>query len=164
MLPRLRHDALISRDHQHHRVEPMRAGQHVADEAGVPRDIDNADLEAARKTQVRKSEVDGHAASLLFGQAVWVDPGEGGDEGRLAVVDMPGGPDNIIALPLQWEVRWGWAGIGAQWGVTLRTATSTASRSVSSSPFNTVRGSRQHASFSMRAITCLLYTSDAADE
>src|SRR5450759_2106190 len=153
MLPRLRHDALISRDHQHHRVEPMRAGQHVADEAGVPRDIDNADLEAARKTQVRKSEVDGHAASLLFGEAVWVDPGEGGDQGRLAMVDMPGGTDDEIALPVQGEGRRGCGGIGGHRAVTLRTATSTASRSVSSSPFNTVRGSRQHASFSIRAIT-----------
>ena len=139
----MRHDAFISRDHQHHGVEPVRPGQHVADEPRMAGDIDDADVKSARELQVREAEVDGHAAPLFFGETVGVDAGQRGDQGRLAVVYVPGRPDDIVALTRRRGHR----------VVTLRTATSTASISVSSSPFKTVRGSRQHASFSMRAIT-----------
>ena len=40
-----------------------------------------------------KAEVDGEPTSLLLGPAVGVTPGQRVDQGRLAVVDMAGGPD-----------------------------------------------------------------------
>ena len=63
--------------------------------------------------------------------------------GACTYPQSPGCADDIVALMRRRGHR----------VVTLRTATSIASISVSSSPFKTVRGSRQHASFSMRAIT-----------
>jgi hypothetical protein len=56
--------------------------------------VDDPDLEAAGETQVRESEVDGHAAALLFGKTIGVDPGESRDQGRLAVVDVAGSADD----------------------------------------------------------------------
>src|SRR5438477_208910 len=115
------------------RLEPVRAGQHVANEARVARNVHDADLASARQAHVGEAEVDRHPAPLLLGEPVRVDAGQRGDERRFAVVDVPrGAKDHLI---------------------TLLTAASTASRRASSSPFKTVRGSRQHASFSIRAMT-----------
>src|SRR5438477_2593577 len=133
VLAGLGHDTLVRGDDQHHRIDPVRAGQHVANEARVARNVHDADLASARQAHVGEAEVDRHPAPLLLGEPVRVDAGQRGDERRFAVVDVPrGAKDHLI---------------------TLLTAASTASRRASSSPFKTVRGSRQHASFSIRAMT-----------
>ena len=74
---------------------PPTPGQHVTHEALVARDVDDADLLAARQPQPGEAEVDGHAPVLLFAQAVRVDVGERVDEGGLAVVDVAGGSDYV---------------------------------------------------------------------
>ena len=135
VLARLGHHALVGRDDEERRVEAMGPGEHVAHEARVAWHVDDADLAPARERHVRESEVDGHAAALLFGEAVRVDAGESRDERGFAVVDVARGADDE-AHRLTWLA-----------------AASTASIRISSSPLRTVRGSRQHWSFSMRAIT-----------
>ncbi len=44
-----------------------------------------------------EAQVDGDPALLLGGQPVGVDAGQGADQGRLAVVDVPGGPEDQVA-------------------------------------------------------------------
>ena len=145
VLPRLRHHTFIGRHHEHHGVEAVGPGQHVAHEARVTGHIDDADLAAARQGHVPEPQVDRHATALFFGQAIRVDPGQRGDQRRLAVIDVARGADDEAHLR------------------SVAKAASTASRSVSSSPLNTVRGSRQHSSFSMRAITGGLPLRSAVD-
>ena len=91
VLARLRHDALVGRDHHGDDVDAGRARDHVLDELLVPRHVDDADVLAVREVEVREAEVDRHPALLLLVQAVGVDAGERLDQRRLAVVDVPGG-------------------------------------------------------------------------
>jgi hypothetical protein len=51
----------------------------------MPWNIDKPD-----RAQVRKPEVDRNPPPLLFFQAIGVDARKRADQGRLAVVDMPG--------------------------------------------------------------------------
>ena len=51
-------------------------------------------LSEGAELERREAEVDGHPPLLLLGPAVRVDPGEGVDEGGLAVVDVTGRPDD----------------------------------------------------------------------
>ena len=46
MLLALRHHAVVGRDREQHQVDPVRAGQHVADEALVAGDVDHAGARA----------------------------------------------------------------------------------------------------------------------
>ena len=96
VLNRLRPDALVGRDHEQHRVEPVHPGEHVADEARVAGHVDDADQPSAGKGEVGEAEVDGHPASLLLRQAVGVDAGQCADQGRLPVVDVAGGANDEI--------------------------------------------------------------------
>jgi len=96
VLDGLRHHPLVGRHHQQDRVEAVDAGQHVADEAGMAGHVDDPDQPAAGQGQVGEAEVDRHPAALLLGQPVGIDPGQGVDERRLAVVDVAGCADNGI--------------------------------------------------------------------
>ena len=53
-----------------------------------------------RLAQVERgeAEVDGDPALLLGGEAVGVDAGQGADQRRLAVVDVPGGAEDQVAF------------------------------------------------------------------
>src|SRR2546430_17427573 len=59
----------------------------------MPRDVDDARLDGVVQRERRESEVDGDAPPLLLLPAVGIDAGERLHEGRLAVVDVTGGPD-----------------------------------------------------------------------
>src|SRR5262247_3231523 len=96
MLARLRHHTLVGRDDQHRQVDPADAGQHVLDEALVPRDVDDLDREPTRLLEERESEIDRDAAGLLFGKTVGVGAGQRLDQRGLAVVDVPGGTDDDV--------------------------------------------------------------------
>src|SRR2546422_6355799 len=52
-----------------------------------------ARLDRVAERQRREAQVDSDAAALLLLPAVGVDAGQGLDQGRLAVVDVPGGAD-----------------------------------------------------------------------
>jgi hypothetical protein len=43
---------------------------------------------------VCEPEIDGHAAPLFLSQAVWIDPGQGGDQRGLPMVDVASRPDD----------------------------------------------------------------------
>src|SRR5262249_41898689 len=133
VLPRLRAHALVRGHDEDHGVEAVDAGKHVADEPRMAGHVDDPDLATARQPHVSEAEIDGHAPLLLLGEAVGVDAGQRGDEGRLAVVDVARGADDAAQMDF--------------------TAASTASSSVSSSPLRTVRGSMQQSPPSTRAIT-----------
>jgi hypothetical protein len=94
VLARLRHDAFVGGDDEQHGVDPADAGEHVADEALVPRHVDDADAAARGRDQRREAEVDRDAAFLLFLQAIGVDARQAADERGLAVVDVAGGADD----------------------------------------------------------------------
>ena len=95
MLPRLRLDRLIRCNHQQHQVDPAHAGQHVAHEALVPGNVNEAQAQSVargrRQVHVREAEVNGDAAPLLLRKPVSVDPGQRLHQRRLAVVDVPRG-------------------------------------------------------------------------
>ena len=98
MFAGLRLDGGICRDDQQHQVDAAYSGQHVADKTLMPGDIDKAQLEQGTvrrsQLQVRESEVNRDAAALLFFQPVGVDAGQGANQGRLAVVNMPRSTDD----------------------------------------------------------------------
>ncbi|MNC84609.1 hypothetical protein D3C83_01670 [compost metagenome] len=93
VLDRLRHHAVVGRDHQQGEVDAAHAGQHVADEALVSRHVHEADHRAAFERPVGEAEIDGDAARLLLRQAVGVDAGQRLHQSRLAVVDVACGGD-----------------------------------------------------------------------
>ena len=92
MLPRLRLDRLIRRNHQQHQVDPAHAGQHIADETLVPGNVDKTQAQnlalRRRQVHVREAKVDRDASPLLLLQPVGVDPGERLHQRCLPVVDV----------------------------------------------------------------------------
>ena len=78
---------------------PPRPGQRVVQEAFVPGDVDEADLEVVAR-QMREAQVDRDAALLLLAPAIAVDTGQRLDQRRLAVVDMAGSADDGVAHQL----------------------------------------------------------------
>jgi hypothetical protein len=77
--------------------------EHVADEALVTGDVHEGGDAASGQVDVGEAQVDGDPALLLLLQPVGVGAGEGEDERTLAVVDVPGGPDDERArLSLPW--------------------------------------------------------------
>src|SRR5262249_18601707 len=90
----LGHDTVVGGDGEEDQVHAVRAGQHVADEALVSRHVDDPGARAVRAVEPGEPEVDRDAARLLLPQPVGVLSGEGEDERRLAVVDVPRGADD----------------------------------------------------------------------
>ena len=105
VLVRLRACALAGVDDEEEEVDPGRAGDHVADEPLVTRDVDEGDPPAVGQVERRISEVDRDPALLLLGQAVRVLPGQGPDEPGLAVVDVAGRPEAQTRHDLGTHVR-----------------------------------------------------------
>ena len=95
MLLGLRHHAIVGRDGEEHEIEAVRSGQHVADEALVSGNIDDAGAGPVRKIQMRESQIDRDAPVFFFLQPVRVLSRQGFDETRLAVVDMSGSTDDV---------------------------------------------------------------------
>src|SRR5438552_16083319 len=91
MLPRLRHDPFVQRDHEQNRVDGTDARKHVPDEVLMPGDVDDAHLPAVGKAEPRESEIDRHATLALFTEPVRGDAGQRFDERRLAMIDMARG-------------------------------------------------------------------------
>ena len=105
MLASLRLNSFISGDDKQDEIDAAYSGEHVPDEALVAGDIDEAEAKSVatiscRKLQVREANVDGDAAPLFFFESVSVDPSQGADEGRLAMIDVSSGADDD---GLHWE-------------------------------------------------------------
>ncbi len=73
----------------------------LPDEPLVPRHVDDGEGPPRRQRGPRVAEVDRHPPSPLLGPAVRLLPGEGAHEGRLAVVDVAGGGEDVhpVLLP-----------------------------------------------------------------
>src|SRR3546814_10244007 len=65
MFARLRHDAVVRRDHQQAEVDPRDAGQHVAHETLVTRHVDEADDAAVAQRPIRSEEHTSELQSLM---------------------------------------------------------------------------------------------------
>src|SRR5262245_16706812 len=115
MFSGLRHDAFVGGDDEHGEVDAPDARQHVLDEALVTRDVDDLDRESVRLFEKRKAEIDRDAASLLFGQTVGVDTGQGFDERGFAVVDVSRGADDYCSGGRVPGLLRGWPAQGAKW-------------------------------------------------
>ncbi|MEX2197753.1 MAG: hypothetical protein WD886_03015 [Burkholderiales bacterium] len=94
VLARLRHRAVVGRDHEKREIDARHARRHIAHEALVPRHVDEGD-----RSQVGEAEVNGHPAALLLRQPVGVDAGERAYERGLAVVDVACGSDDHSLRP-----------------------------------------------------------------
>ena len=77
------------------RVDGADAGEHVLEKADVAGHVDERDPVAGRQLRPCEAEVDGEPASLLLREPIGVDAGQGEDEGRLAVVDVARGGDDV---------------------------------------------------------------------
>ncbi|MNC85047.1 hypothetical protein D3C83_06210 [compost metagenome] len=97
---RLRHDAVVGGHHEQREINATDAGEHVADEALVARDIDETDQVAVRGGQIGEAEVDRDTARFLLRQAVRIHTGQTLHEQRLAVVDVSCGGNNHAPYPL----------------------------------------------------------------
>ena len=62
-------------------VDAANASQHVVNKPLVARHIHDRDLDAIWQLQPGEPEVDGHAALLLFLEAVGIDASQGSDQG-----------------------------------------------------------------------------------
>ena len=94
VLDRLGARPVVGGHDEHRRVDLAGADEHVADQPVVARDVDEVELGAVGERQVGVADVDRHPAPPLLGQPVGVDPGQRPEQRRLAVVDVPGGPDD----------------------------------------------------------------------
>ena len=112
MLLGLRHHAVVGRDREQHQVDAVRAGQHVADEALMAGDVDDAGARAVGQREVGEAEIDRNPALLLLLEAVGVLAGERLDQRGLAVIDMAGGADDGVGD--------GMMGDGGSHGVKLK--------------------------------------------
>ena len=90
MLARLRHDAFIRCNDQHHEVHAGRARHHVLDEALMPGHVHDAEPLAVRHDGPGKAQLDGDAAPLLFLKPIAVDTRQRPYQRCLAVINVPG--------------------------------------------------------------------------
>ena len=88
VFPRLRHRAIVGRDHEKNMVYAGRAGQHVAHQALMAGHVHEAEHAAICQGLVRKAQVDGDASGLFFLEAVGIDAGQCLDQRCLSVVDV----------------------------------------------------------------------------
>jgi len=94
MFARLRHHSFVGSDDQQREVDAGGTGDHGAHEclvAGYVHDAHGAD---AVEDHRGKTEVDRDATTLLLRQAIGVHAGKGAYKGRLAMVDVAGGPED----------------------------------------------------------------------
>jgi len=87
--------SLVRGHHDEHRRHRPDAGQHVGDEALVPRYVDEGHLLPGRQRGPGVAQVDGHPAPALLGPAVGLHARQRADQRRLAVVDVAGGGQHL---------------------------------------------------------------------
>src|SRR5260370_14359264 len=97
MLLRLRHHAIVGGDREQHEIDTVRAGEHVADEALVPGDVDDTGASAVGQGEVGEAEIDRNPALLFLLEAVGILAGQRFDKRGLAVIDMTGGADDGVS-------------------------------------------------------------------
>ena len=94
MLDRLGARPVVGGNDEQRRIDLAGADQHVAHQPVMAGDIDEVELGAIRQRQMRVADIDRHPASPFLGEPIRVDPGERSKQGGLAVIDVPGRPDD----------------------------------------------------------------------
>ncbi len=94
VLERLRPRPVVGCHDEERGVDLAGPDEHVADQPVVSRDVDEVDLAPVRQPQMGIPDVDRHPPPSFLGQPIGVDPGQGAEERRLAVVDVAGRPDD----------------------------------------------------------------------
>ena len=93
MLARLGLDGFVGGNHEQYKVDTTDTGQHVPDEAFVPRHVHEPQPQRCAvgqcEIQVGKTEVNRDAASLLFFQAVRINARERSHQRRLTMINVP---------------------------------------------------------------------------
>ena len=88
MLPGLATKPLHCRYHQQDPPRPSGPADHGAEEVFVTRSVDQIET-AANIVAPGKAQGDGEATVLLFFEPVSLHPGQGANQGGLAVIDVP---------------------------------------------------------------------------
>ncbi|HVN43829.1 MAG TPA: hypothetical protein VMT66_01160 [Steroidobacteraceae bacterium] len=88
MLARLRHDAVVGRDHEQREVDATGTGEHGMHQPLMARHIDETEHVAVGERRVGVAELDRYPPCLLFRQTVRVDASERVHERGLAVIDV----------------------------------------------------------------------------
>ncbi len=91
----LRHPRVVGGDHEEDRGHRADPGQRGRDEPLVAGDVDERDRPGAVELGPRVPELDGQAAPPLLGEPVGEGAGQRLDQGRLPVVDVAGGGDDV---------------------------------------------------------------------
>ncbi len=94
VLPRLRHHAVVRGDDEQDHVDARGARHHVSHEPLMPRDVDNPHAAPRGQRELGEPELDGHPARLLLGQTIGIGACQRFDQRGLAVIDVPGSPEN----------------------------------------------------------------------
>ena len=94
MFLRLRHPAVVGCDDEQREIDRPNTGNHVPDEILVPGHVDERSDDVVGEDLMGEAEVDRDPALLLLLEPVGIGSGQGPDERALAVVDVPGGPDD----------------------------------------------------------------------
>ncbi len=95
VLTRLWHPGVVGRDHEQHDRRRPETGQGGVDEPLVAGHVDEGHVAEVRQPAPAVAEPDRQAALLLLGQPVGIVSGEALDEAGLAVIDVPGGGDDV---------------------------------------------------------------------
>jgi hypothetical protein len=95
MLTRLRLDRIVRGHDQQGQIHPGRAGQHVPHKTFVARDVDDAQPVLVQQ-QFGEAQLDGDAPAFFLGKPVGIDPRQGADQRRLAVIDVSGGAKDQV--------------------------------------------------------------------
>ncbi len=95
MLLRLGHPTFVGRHDEQRTTHPADAREHVADEALVPGNVHEPDLDARRQHRPPVAEVDGQPTPLLLCEPVGITAGERLHERGLPVVHVTGRGDHL---------------------------------------------------------------------
>src|SRR5215469_10189861 len=90
MLGGLRHDPVVCGNDQEREIDPCRTGEHIVDEALVPRHVDEAQHRTIWRRQIGKPQIDRDASRLFFFQTVGINAGERPYQRGLSVIDVTG--------------------------------------------------------------------------
>ena len=98
VLDGLGHDAIVRSDHQQGHVDTSRTRDHLAHEPFMARQVDYAHEAAVGQPQLREAQGNGDAALLFLGESVGIRSGQGEDERRFTMIDMPGSTEHQVRL------------------------------------------------------------------
>jgi hypothetical protein len=84
----LGHDALIASNNEKSSVDAADTSQHVFDKILVTWHINDTDSLTTWQGQPGEAQVDGHLAFFFFPETIWINPCQGVNQSRLAVIYM----------------------------------------------------------------------------